>query len=149
MKLKPHLAVGLAALLLAACATHVSKPTAQEAATPEARAQQRWDALLAKDYAKAFTYLSPGMRSGMNTENYGQQMQMRPVKWSAAKVIGSDCGDDLADKELCRVNVEVNFSVSGVVPGVKTMDGVSVVEERWIRVDDNWYYVSRQVAIGR
>ena len=135
----------LLALLLSACAGTGRSVTA---VTPEQRAQERWDLLLAGDFVKAYEYLSPGMRSESTAEAYAAQMGVRPVKWTAAKVLGADC--DSGDGEgLCRVTVKVDFTVPASIPGVKRLSSSSSLVERWIRIDGEWFHVSRGVALGR
>lgn len=139
------LVVSIACLLLAGCSAKLTKSAA---ATPEQRAQERWDALLARDFQKAFTYLSPGMRSASTPDAYAAQMGVRPVKWKGARVLESDCTDDAA-AEACRVTVQIDFTVPASIPGIKELSSTSSLSERWIRVDGVWYYVSRQVALGQ
>ncbi|MCL2872273.1 MAG: hypothetical protein FWF41_04745 [Betaproteobacteria bacterium] len=102
---KGIIAVGLVALLaLAGCAT-TSSPEASsgaaQALTPEQqaeivkkRAQERWDAMIAKDYAKAYTYLSPATRK-LGTEEqfaaYFAQSQFKKVEVQEAKCEDNAC----------------------------------------------------------
>lgn len=138
--------LALALTLLAGCAASGGKSVAT--VPPEERAQQRWDALLAGDFIKAYGFLSPGMRSESTAEAYAAQMSVRPVKWQAAEVAGAECEADDAGG-LCRVTVRVTFTAPANTPGVKQLGSTTSLIERWIQVDGQWYFVSRHVALGR
>lgn len=131
--------------LLVACAG-AGKPEA--VVPPEQRAQQRWDALLAGDFTKAFSYLSPGMRSESTAEAYAAQMGARPIRWKSAEVLSADCEAEGAPG-LCRVTVRVEFTAPASTPGVRRMGASTALTERWILVDGQWHFVSRSVAAGR
>lgn len=140
--------LSLVAALLTVLAGCASADKSEEVVTPEARAQQRWDALLAGDFLKAYTYLSPGMRSEMTAEAYAAQIGARPIRWGAAEVVGAECGEE-GDGNLCRVSVKVDFTAPANTPGLKRLGATTVLVERWILVDGQWYFVSRKVAAGR
>jgi len=134
---------GLLALGLAGCASTGSKESAGSTEAPaaatvnvEARSKQRWEALLAKDYAAAYQYLTPGERSKLTAERYGAQVSVLPVKWSSAEVLDSEC-----DGERCDVRVNLGFRVRSHLPGVGWIDSRQVVVEKWLRLDGAWYYL--------
>lgn len=110
------------------CASGLS---GQSAATPEAavsaRAQERWDALLAGDVDKAYTYISPAGRIGMTLAIY--RGRVNPQYWRKIKVKEAVC-----KPEVCEVVLDLDFSVDGMA--LKTL-----VNETWIFDSGKWWFV--------
>jgi len=123
-----------AALLLQSCAA-----AGKRTETIEDRVNARWAALLGNDVATAYQYLTPGYRSSVSLDQYKRAIASRKMKWTSAKYIKSDC-----DENTCTVQVEIGFTVYGVLPGVKSMDSSQFANETWILVDKNWYMIPPQ-----
>ena len=151
MKYLAPLAAALCAASLAGCAggPAATKGEAPATAAPaakgsvEARAQQRWDLLIAGKAAQAYDFFSPGYRQVKDRESYASDMGMRPVHWTKAEVKGSNCPADL---QVCDVTVEVQYTIESTLPGVGTIESSSPVVERWIETDGSWYFVPKEVA---
>lgn len=120
---------------LAGCATMA--PQSAEEAVLE-RAQERLDLLLAEDLAGAYEYLSPGYRSGVTLPAYQREVLTRPVRWTSAQAIESDCSED-----VCNVRITLEFEVYGAVPGMTRFKSPGSSEERWLRIDGQWYFVPK------
>lgn len=131
---RPVLVAGLTLLLamLSACATVA--PTQDDIIAQ--RAQARWDALLARDYAKAYSYYSPGFRARASATDLEIKLRMQRVKWTAAKYESHSC-----DGDVCTVNIKLNYAVASPVPGVDSWGGIDHPKEQWIKVDGKWWYV--------
>ena len=125
----------MGALALAACAT-TPAPTPEEAVLE--RAQERLDLLLAEDLAGAYEYLSPGYRSGVTLPAYQREVLSRPVRWTSARAVASDCSED-----VCNVRIALEFEVYAAVPGMSRFKSPGAGEERWLRIDGQWYYVPK------
>ena len=85
MKQLSRLLLPIALLLLAACASNPSGRSSSGSDEHEVlmeRAMERWNLLIAKDAAKAWTYLSPGYRSTHPQKTYADEMSQRPVRWA-------------------------------------------------------------------
>lgn len=118
-------------LLLSACAT-----TTHTENSIEKRATARWDTLLNGDLAGAYEFLSPGFRSSVPSMQYQRSILLKRVKWTAARYIESDCTET-----ICKVKISLDYTLYGALPGVKSFNGTETIEESWIRVDGNWYFV--------
>lgn len=125
------LLAAVAGLGLGGCAA-TGAPNADEVVRE--RAQERLDLMLAEDYTAAYAYLSPGYRSSVTSAAYLKAMALRPVRWTGARVAGTECTED-----ACEVRVAIDYAVYGAVPGVSRFDGKSAATEDWIRVDGEWY----------
>lgn len=121
------------ALALGGCATIA--PLKPEDAVRE-RAQARYAALIAKDYKRAYGFLSPTYREHTSLENH---MRVRPVitTYVEAKVIGVECTTDSA----CTARLEVT-SKGVKAPGIKGVPNwpiTSVTTESWVRAEGDWW----------
>ena len=120
--------------LLAGCATVAPAPTTDDIIAE--RAQARWDALLARDYATAYSYYSPGFRSRASATDLEIKIRLQRVRWTAAKYRDHTCTGD-----TCTVRVDVTYEVNAPVPGVSVWKGVQLIEEHWVRTSGEWWYV--------
>lgn len=124
---------GLAMLgLLGGCATMGGGSSATDQVTR--RVEARYAALVAKDYRKAYEFLTPAYRQGMPFISH--QSAHRPLAtYVSAKVLSVACVSDTAcdaEIEIAYTDVEgVRFKPKGVV--------TSVHPERWVKIDGQWW----------
>jgi len=128
------LALTLAALALVACAT-TGSPAARDKLVQE-RAQARWDALLARDFATAYDFASPGYRSSASVADFEIGFRSRRVQYVSAEFQGLDC-----EEAACTVHIFVGYKVDKPMTGVPEWKSTSVIEERWIHTGGNWWFV--------
>ncbi len=126
--------LALAVCFLAACAGTGGGPVEQ---TVEERAQERWDHLLARDFEEAWALYTPGFRSQTDPRAFAGALSNRPVRWLGAVVRpDSDC-----DGDRCRVVVDVTYQPIGAPAGQGRLRMTRPVDETWIRVDGQWWFV--------
>ena len=118
-------------VLLSACATPVSKEN-----QIEKRVTERWDTIFSGDLASTYGFLSPGYRSSVSSTQYQRAILTQKVKWTSAKYVDSAC-----EETACVVRVSVGFTVYGALPGVKSFEGTQILDESWVLVDGQWYFV--------
>jgi hypothetical protein len=120
-------------MLLSACATSTSvSPESQI----EERATARWEALFSGDLADAYEYLTPGYRSSVSSLQYQRSIIIQKITWTSAKYMESNC-----EETTCDVKVSLGFTVYGALPGVNSFEGTQMVEETWMWIDGQWYFV--------
>jgi hypothetical protein len=122
----------LAAALLSACATD---PIAKRDDLIAERAQARWDALLAGDFATAYAYLAPGYRSAKSAADFEISIKTRRVQYNAAEYRSHRC-----EGKVCTVSVWVGYTVPRPAQGVPEWKSNSMLEERWIEVGGEWWF---------
>jgi len=126
---------GVMAALITACAG-----PGQKASSPEelvsARAQARWEALLAERWDQAYGYFTPGHRSIEDPDTFRFRMQAKRVKWTAARVLGAEC----PEPRVCKAQVEVDYLIRKPMRGVDVHRGTSSWQESWLRSEGAWYY---------
>lgn len=136
------LAALAASLILTACATTPSAPTASApeatvAKSPEEivaeRSLARWQLLIAGRLGEAYDYLTPGARSEMTREEYVENYTGRPVRWRAAEVESVECEDENVCMARVMLTIETHMQMVGAV---KTP---AHVRETWLRVDGDWF----------
>jgi len=133
IRLPGHIGIlALCLLVLSACAT---SPASRDKLIQE-RAQGRWDALLATDYATAYSYLSPGYRSTTPVTDYEIGVRARRVQYTSAEYKSHSC-----EEAVCTVRMEVGYRVVRPVQGLPEWKSTSLVEERWINSDGGWWFL--------
>lgn len=125
----------LAVALLSACAT--TGPSADNEIGE--RAQARWDALLEGDFATAYSYLSPGYRSRISVVDYELSTRMKRVQYRSAQYQEHTC-----EKDVCTVQVKIEYKVAKPVPGVAEFVGENTIFEQWIKSDSNWWFLPQK-----
>ncbi len=135
----------LLAALLAGCAASrpaETAPTGAEAAPAatvteaiRTRAEARWQALIQRDFARAYTFLSPGKRSAMTVEQYINMPRDSRITWTAANWLGTECE---AGRCLARLRISTEYQHPN--PGAGRVPVSAPVEEVWLEIDGQWYY---------
>ena len=120
-------------ILLSACATSTGVRTER---LIEERATARWEAIFSGNLAGAYEYLTPAYRTSVSSLQYQRSILLKRVAWTSAKYMDSKC-----EETTCKVRFDVGFAVSGVLPGVKSFNGTQIIEESWVLVDGQWYFV--------
>lgn len=133
----PLLALALA--LLAGCAGGpATRAPADPLAALEQRAAQRWQHLIAGEFAQAYAFLSPGQRSTESEQQYVARMQGQPFKWQRADWRGADCASD----EACTVRMGIGYAMA--MPSAGDVPAITQFNEGWIRLDGVWYFVQAE-----
>ncbi len=106
------------------------------AATPQEevgkRALERWQALIQRDFEKAYGFLSPAYRSAVSLESYKSRISER-IRWTEATLKGVSC-----EEARCEVTLEVGYRY---VSKPFDYEGRKTVKERWIHSQGGWWYV--------
>jgi hypothetical protein len=121
-----------AVMLLSACATTATAPPED---IVKQRAQERWDALLSKDYATAYSYYSPGYRSTTSATDFEIGIRLRRVRWTSAEYLDHNC-----DESTCTVRFQLGYQVHSPVPGVDVWNGFDTIDDQWIKTGGEWWY---------
>lgn len=123
-------AVLFALALLAGCSTVPAKP--EEAVAQ--RAQARYDALIAKDYKKAYAYFTPAFREANVYESW---IRSRPPRadFLSARVLKVECHS----ADACAVDMETSYESPRGVRAAPKGSIERVTPERWVRVDGQWW----------
>lgn len=147
------LLTALAALALAACSgtsptrksgaetTPAAAPGSAEAAVAQ-RAQERWQALISKDFRKAYQYLTAGTRTTTPEDAYVRRMANVNIRWTGSEVTEVVC----EDAEVCRATVKINYTVRPDHMGMPDMEASAPVYERWLLGDGQWYYLPERTG---
>lgn len=132
---KPHqvlratiFATLLASLTLSGCAT-VGGGTPQEQVSQ--RADERWKALVAGDFSRAYSYNTPGYRAVVTPESYRGRIG-GAIKWVGAETVKVNC----PEATTCIATVRLDYQP--LLGGIKgTFD--THIEETWLHEDGRWW----------
>ena len=115
-----YLAVVVLAVLTAACATlGPSSPKEEKVKVVSERAQARWKAIIGKDFASAYEYLSPKSRATVTPAGF--KAVASRLAYKAAELKDVTC-----EAETCKVTFLITYDT-------KLMKDVhSPLEESWV-----------------
>ena len=132
------LAVAVLAVAVASCATlKLDSPNEEKVKLVAERATARWQAIIGKDFATAYEYLSPASRTAV-TPNGFRTVASR-IDYQAAKVTGATC-----DGATCRVKLILTYNASIAIKGgdPAPLNGINTpLEENWVIDQGQVWYV--------
>lgn len=117
------------AAALAGCASLA--PVAPEEAVRNL-ANQRWQALVAQDFAKAYTYSTPAYRQLRTAAYYKANRQGVPFTWLGAQVIRVDC-----EEKKCAVRIALESKPISPFGFKGTLS--TGLDETWVQEDGQWW----------
>lgn len=98
-----------------------------------ARAEARWQALIAGDFDNAYTFETPAYRALYTAQQYRSRYG-KGLRWQQARVVQVD----LKSPEVAIVTLEIDYSFH--VSGQGMMDNKGSVTETWLWVDGQWWH---------
>jgi hypothetical protein len=119
----------LVASLLAACTT-LGGGLAEGQVRKQAN--ERWNALVATDFSRAYEFSTPGFKSTVPLDAYKARFG-RAVVWVSGEVVDVSCPE--AAKCIANVRVEYKPSVGEKTYGDTTYTHIN---ETWLLVDSRW-----------
>lgn len=122
-----RIAVLVAAAALAGCASFGPR-TAEEIVSD--RAQQRWTALLAGQWDRAYALMAPSYRAVVAPNRFGSQFT-GGVAWRSAEVVSASC-----EAERCTVRIKIVFHAPPMAAGET---GTTHFNETWVLEDGQWW----------
>ena len=117
-------------LLFAVGCANISGPPETPEQAVKARAQERWNALVAGQLDKAYEYITPSGRSTLPKEIF--RARLSGSTWRGAKVTGAVC-----ETEVCDVTVTLDIDV---LPNLPHQQPIS---EKWLLDGGKWWFVYR------
>jgi hypothetical protein len=141
MRYLKHLSAALCAVLLVACgATTPVKESAEQSLAK--RAETRWGALISSDWESAYGYFTPGYREVNDYETFRLGMVNRKVSWTGARSTGVQC----ESAEKCSVQMDIDYSLIGGMPGVPEMASTRSQAETWLKLAGEWYFLPERAV---
>jgi len=119
----------LASLVLVACA---AVPTGKPEDIVRQRATERWQALAAGDFAKAYAYSTPGFKAVVAADAF--RLRFGNASWYGAEVIKVDCPEPT--QCTARVRIDMKYLLSNK-PGNNKIS--THVDEVWLLEDGQWW----------
>ena len=121
------------ALTLSACASlGGGKPEEQV----RQRATERWQALVAGEFSRAYRYTTPGFRAVVSPDGYRNRFG-GAVTWLGAEVIRVNCSE--ADKCIALARIDYK-----PVTGRQSTPKISThVDETWLFEDGQWWFFQK------
>lgn len=98
-----------------------------------ARAEARWKAIIASDWARAYGFSTPAFRQSVSMDGFLNIVRSSAAR-TGAKVMGVECAGT-----ACDVTVKVDFKT----PLLKGTALDTDVRERWVEVDNQWFFYQK------
>jgi hypothetical protein len=104
------------------------------------RVSERWDSLIAKDFAKAYEYFSPAYRKLFPLDRY-LGLTGNSVQWKSIDIKDISVDGGRADvKILLRYRVTLPPEPGFNMDALGTLD--KTIHEVWLWEDGNWWYIN-------
>lgn len=103
------------------------------------RSEQRWQNIFDREYGKAYEYYSPGYRSKFSEVDLEIALRVQKVRWISADYVDQTC-----EEKSCVVRYNLGYRVASPVPGVAVWTGWETIEEQWVMVKGEWWYLPPQ-----
>lgn len=108
-------------------------------ATLEQRVTARWDALIRKDFATAYSFNTPAYRSLFSLDAFRRNFAVGKVVWRRIEVLDVDFKDD----DAAKVGINIHF-VYYQAPAGKDIEMTTYAQEPWVQVDGQWWYLMKE-----
>lgn len=117
--------------MLAGCASMGPQTPEQEV---QARAEARWDALVKRDFVKAYGFTQPGFRAVVKPEDYIRRFGTAG-RWKGAQIHEATC-------EAARCTVRVRLTTEVMIPRFRRSipEVVGYHDEIWVREGGQWWF---------
>ncbi|MES2817365.1 MAG: hypothetical protein V4812_00060 [Pseudomonadota bacterium] len=102
------------------------------------RAQDRMDAMLAKDMESAYAFMSPGYRN-----THALSLFVSSLGGGANRLVSAEAREARCDEDACTVFVYAQYRYGSATATDKDAGAYERTnEEKWIKVDGKWWFVS-------
>jgi hypothetical protein len=132
------LAVAVVGVVVASCATlKPDSPDEEKVKLVSERAAARWQAIIGKDFATAYEYLSPASRTAVTP--IGFKTVASRIDYRAVKVTGAAC-----EGGTCRVKLMLTYNAAVATKGGETEPIKNIttpLEENWVIERGQLWYV--------
>lgn len=119
-----------ASIALTACAGLSNLPPQEQV---RQRATERWQALVAGEMNRAYTYNTPGFRAVVSADGYRSRFG-GAIIWLGAEAVDVNC----PETTKCLAQVRIDFKP---LLSRKISDKISThVEETWLLEDGQWWF---------
>lgn len=113
------------------------KPTAEQVAQLEKRAEERWQAMIAKDFARVYDYSTPVFRSSFPKNLYVLKFSSL-AEW---ELTGLEYVEYDARAAVASVAVRVMSKPSKQTQTASEYGAVPLtITEKWFLIDGQWWY---------
>lgn len=99
------------------------------------RVMAKWDALIRKDFAAAYSFTSPGYRELFSLSAFKGRFGNK-VSWQRIEVVNVDWKSD----DAATVSIKIHFAYYPP-QAERALDMTTHVKESWVRVDGQWWYL--------
>jgi hypothetical protein len=136
-----YAAVAFLAVLSAACATLTpDSPNEEKVKLVTQRAEARWKAIIGKDFAAAYEYMSPATRATVTPAGF--KTVASRLDYRSIKVTGATC-----DGSTCKVKLVLTYNANAAINSAVTRKGFDSAALKGIHtpLEENWVIDKGQI----
>ena len=136
-----YAAVVFLAALSAACATLTpDSPNDEKVKIVMQRAEARWNAIIGKDFAAAYEYMSPATRATVTPAGF--KTVASRIDYRSIKVTGATC-----DGGTCKVKLILTYDAAAAISSSVATKGMETLPVRGINtpLEENWVIDKGQI----
>ena len=105
----------------------------------EQRVMAKWDALIRKDFATAYSFTSPAYRKLYSLDAFRRNFAIGKVVWRRIEVV--DAGFKGEDAAMVGINIHFVYYQA---PTGKDVEMTTYTQEPWVQVDGQWWYLMKE-----
>jgi hypothetical protein len=136
-----YAAVGFLAMLSAACATLTpDSPNDEKVKIVTQRAEARWKAIIGKDFAAAYEFMSPATRATVTPAGF--KTVASRIDYRGIKVTGATC-----DGGTCKVRLILTYNANAAINSAVAKKGFDSAEIKGINtpLEEDWVIDKGQI----
>ncbi len=117
------------------CASFKGSGLESDASVLHERAGERWEALLNKDWEKAYSFELPEYRKTHDLSKYKRRYGSS-IQWKHVSITSVDIQED---QKTADVSGELTYQIIVPGPGGK-VQSTTPFKERWVKKDSEWWF---------
>jgi hypothetical protein len=136
-----YAAIGVLATLSAACATLTpDSPNDEKVKIVKQRAEARWHAIIGKDFAAAYEYMSPATRATVTPAGF--KTVASRIDYQSIKVTDATC-----DGGTCKVKLVLTYNANAAINSAVARKGFDSAEIKGINtpLEESWVIDKGQI----
>ena len=119
------------------CASFKGGGLGSDASVLQERAEERWEALLNKDWEKAYSFELPEYRSTHDLSKFKRRYGSS-IQWKHVNIKSVDLQED---QKTADVSGELTYEFIAPGAGGGMVETTAPFKERWLKKESEWWFV--------
>lgn len=119
------------------CASFKGSGLESDASVLHERAEERWEALLNKDWEKAYSFELPEYRKTHDLSKYKRRYGSS-IQWKHVTIKSVDIQED---QKTADVSGELTYQFVAPGAGGGMVETMTSIKERWLKKESEWWFI--------